>query len=139
MPGALGDRSRYNPRVAAIRLLARLAARTDFAARVGPGETLLDVADRLGVPIAQACAGLGVCSSCGVRVLEGMEHLTPITAMERKDRTLDLEGGWRLACQALAVVPTPPPTEVETAVAEGPEVLLWHPAWGLPLPDAHDP
>ncbi len=125
--------------MAAIRLLARLGARADFAAPAGPGETLLDVADRLGVPLAQACAGLGVCSSCGVRMLAGMEHLTPITAMERKDRTLDLEGGWRLACQALAIAPAPRSTEAATADADGPQVLLWHPAWGLPLPEAHDP
>ena len=130
-----------------IRLFARLGARERFSTRLGRGETLLDVADRLGVPIGQACAGLGVCGSCGVRVLRGGEHLTEVTPMERKDRALDLDGGWRLACQALAVEPPEGPRE---GPPEGPpeppgpadddtrQILLWHPAWGLPLPDGAD-
>lgn len=122
-----------------IRLFARLGSREHFSTRLGRGETLLDVADRLGVPVGQACSGLGVCGSCGVRVLRGDEHLTEVTLMERKDRALDLEGGWRLACQALAVVPVVGPAEpAGPADDDTRQIHLWHPAWGLPLPDEAD-
>jgi len=122
--------------VVEIRLFARQGARDHVSTRPRPSETLLDIADRLGVPIGQACAGLGVCGSCGVRVLRGMAHLTAVTLMERKDRALDLDGGWRLACQALAVEPAE--EAAYPADDEARQVHLWHPAWGLPLPEEAD-
>jgi len=136
--------------VVKLRLFARLGARDHFSARPEPDETLLDVAARLGVPLGQACAGLGVCGSCGVRVLHGMEHLSEVTLMERKNRTLDLDGGWRLTCQALLVEPAEDAVEPAEDAAEpadeaaapaddnARQVHLWHPAWGLPLPEEAD-
>lgn len=104
-----------------IRLHARHGPCSPVTARTG--ESLLDLTDRLGVPLGQSCTGLGICGSCALRIVEGMEHLTPLAPMERKNRALNREGGWRLACQTFAIDADPPAN-----------VLLWHPAWGLPAP-----
>ncbi len=118
--------SRYNRSVVEIRLHARHGPEGPVTARIG--ESLLELTDRAGVPLGQSCGGTGVCGSCALRIVEGMEHLTPLALMERKDRTLDHEGGWCLARQAFALA------------VEGPAlVLLWHPAWGLPAPATQDP
>ncbi len=118
-------KSRYNESVVEFRLHARHGPVGPVTARAG--ESLLEFTDRVGVPLGQSCAGLGVCGSCALRIVKGMQHLSPQTLMERKDRTLDLEGGWRLACQAF-------PRD-----AQGPaSVHAWHPAWGLPAPALRD-
>jgi ferredoxin len=62
-----------------------------------PDETILDVARRAGVPLGNSCGGIGVCSRCKVKVVEGAASLTPITSME-STRVTDDE---RLACQAV--------------------------------------
>jgi ferredoxin len=61
-----------------------------------PDETLLDVARRAGVPLGNSCGGIGVCNRCKVKVVEGVENLTPPTSMEVPRVT----GDERLACQA---------------------------------------
>ena len=118
-------KNRYNGSVVEIRLHARHGPKGPVIARAG--ESLLDLTDRVGVPLGQSCAGLGVCGSCALRIVEGMQHLSPLALMERKDRALDCEGGGRLACQAFP------------QGAEGPaSVHVWHPAWGLPAPPQQD-
>jgi len=59
-------------------------------------ETILDVARRAGVPIANSCGGIGVCNRCRVRIVEGSENLTPPTHFERDPPA-------RLACQAVVL------------------------------------
>jgi len=51
---------------------------------VRQGVTIIAAANRADVPIGQSCNGDGVCGWCKVRVLKGMENLTPPSAVERK-------------------------------------------------------
>jgi uncharacterized 2Fe-2S/4Fe-4S cluster protein (DUF4445 family) len=63
------------------------------------GETLLDVAERAGVPIERVCGGRGTCGKCVVVIEQG--SLSPLTAAERQRFSEDdLRAGYRLACQA---------------------------------------
>ncbi|MEU1179561.1 FAD-dependent oxidoreductase [Streptomyces sp. NPDC005820] len=62
----------------------------------GPGQSVLDAANAVGVALPQSC-GEGACGTCRVRVLSG--------AHETDDRGMfsaeELAAGWRLACQTL--------------------------------------
>ena len=65
-------------------------------------ETVLDVARRAGAPIANACGGVGVCNRCGIRPLEGLANLKPMTSIERQlAADGELKEGNRLACQSI--------------------------------------
>jgi 2Fe-2S ferredoxin len=67
-------------------------------------ETLLDVARRAGVPLGNACGGVGICARCRVQLVEGAENLTPRTAIEaRVSAERGLESDERLACQAVVL------------------------------------
>ena len=48
------------------------------------GVTIVAAANRADVPIGQSCNGDGVCGWCRVKVLRGMENLTPPSPHERK-------------------------------------------------------
>ncbi len=48
------------------------------------GVTIISAANRAGVPIGQSCNGDGICGWCKVKVLRGMENLSPPTALERR-------------------------------------------------------
>lgn len=76
-----------------------LPSGTEGAAR--PGETLLALAGRLGVPLRHVCGGQANCTTCRVQVQEGAAGLSPAADRERH-RLPDfrLESGWRLSCQA---------------------------------------
>ncbi|MGW3290401.1 FAD-dependent oxidoreductase [Streptomyces sp. NPDC001002] len=62
----------------------------------GPGQSVLDAANAVGVALPQSC-GEGACGTCRVRVVSG--------AYESDDRGMfsadELAAGWRLACQTL--------------------------------------
>jgi uncharacterized 2Fe-2S/4Fe-4S cluster protein (DUF4445 family) len=64
------------------------------------GETVLQVASRVGIPIESVCGGRGKCGRCMVQVRSGMAEIT------LDDRThispADLEKGMRLACRLVA-------------------------------------
>ena len=62
------------------------------------GDSLLEVAERAGVPIEAACGGFAGCNTCRVRVVHG--ELSPCDPVE--EPFLD-SPGQRLACQALVV------------------------------------
>jgi ferredoxin len=65
-------------------------------------ETLLDVARRAGVPVANSCGAVGVCARCVVRVLDGAAALSPMTTIEaRVTRDRKCAPDERLACQAI--------------------------------------
>jgi adenylate cyclase len=67
---------------------------------VRPGETLLDAALRAEIPHAHACGGDGVCSTCRVLVVDGLEHCTERTGHEEAlVRELRFTPATRLACQ----------------------------------------
>src|SRR5262245_55126449 len=83
---------------------------------IQPGMTILEASRSAGIPHASVCGGRGRCSTCRVRVSEGLERLPPASVEER--RVLDRVGAppnVRLACQTrptanVAVVPVLPPT-----------------------------
>ncbi|NLT74476.1 MAG: DUF4445 domain-containing protein [Chloroflexi bacterium] len=63
------------------------------------GETILQVAERAGIPIERVCGGRGTCGKCRVVVVEG--ELSPLTSSERSSLSPEqLSAGYRLACQA---------------------------------------
>ena len=72
----------------------------------------LDVAQRDDIPHVAACGGKGVCSTCRVEVLEGLDCLSPRTEAEA---AIAVRRGWpdhvRLACEARLMGAGPPPGE----------------------------
>jgi adenylate cyclase len=64
------------------------------------GGTILDASRQAGIPHASVCGGRGRCSTCRVRILEGLDRLPAADAAER--RVLERIGAppnVRLACQ----------------------------------------
>jgi adenylate cyclase len=81
-----------------------------------PGLTLLDASRNNGVPHASVCGGRGRCSTCRVRVIDGIDHLPAASAEEQRvlDR-INAPPHVRLACQTrpvrdLSMIPLLPPT-----------------------------
>lgn len=62
-------------------------------------ESLLACARRLGVGINSVCGGAGVCSTCKIRVLDGVVSNPTANELEAFSSE-ELKEGWRLACQA---------------------------------------
>ena len=81
-----------------------------------PGVTLLDASRNHGIPHASVCGGRGRCSTCRVRIIDGVDDLP--TASAEEQRVLDRIGApphVRLACQTrplrdLSMIPLLPPT-----------------------------
>ncbi|MFX0082926.1 MAG: ASKHA domain-containing protein [Candidatus Hodarchaeota archaeon] len=64
-------------------------------------KALYDLLSDLSVPIRSICGGLGTCGKCKLLIQKGKEFFNIPTSTERKFLDLiDLENGWRLACQA---------------------------------------
>ncbi|MCA9657946.1 MAG: 2Fe-2S iron-sulfur cluster binding domain-containing protein [Myxococcales bacterium] len=117
--------------MAVVRLLARIGAQGERVLRLRPGESLLELVNRAGLPLGQSCHGEGICRSCDLEVVAGAHHLTPLAPLELRARGLDRAGGWRLACQVRAVAAANDDSAAQAAAAT---VTLWHPAWGHPEP-----
>ena len=61
--------------------------------------TLLEAAQLSGIELISICGGIGACSGCRVRLIEG--HLSRLTLAEEAELSpAERAGGWRLACQA---------------------------------------
>ncbi len=60
------------------------------------GQTILEIARDLQIPINAGCGGLGICGECKVKIEKGIEALNDRTKAEEK-----LEKDERLACQAV--------------------------------------
>jgi adenylate cyclase len=68
--------------------------------------SLIDVIHQLSLPLGQACEGVALCGFCRVRVLDGLENLTPLAAEEGKVlRSLRAGDDERLACCARVLGP----------------------------------
>lgn len=68
------------------------------------GATLLDVAVEAGIPIAHLCGGRARCSTCRVRIVDGLDVLSERTEKEAVMATrLDFPSEVRLACQTRAL------------------------------------
>ncbi len=65
----------------------------DEEIEVPDGENITEHIEEAGVPIG--CSN-GVCGTCEVEVLEGMENLSPIN---EEETDLGMEGSRRLGCQ----------------------------------------
>jgi len=65
----------------------------DQEIEITDGEKIVDAIEEAGVPIG--CSN-GVCGTCEVEVIEGMDNLSPLND-EEKD--LGMEGNKRLGCQ----------------------------------------
>ena len=83
---------------------------------VSQGTTLMAAAQRAHAPLGNACRAQGICRACAVFVLSGEQHLAGAGELERR---MQLEPGWRMACQARVI---------SDALAD--EVVIWIPAWG---------
>jgi uncharacterized 2Fe-2S/4Fe-4S cluster protein (DUF4445 family) len=59
-----------------------------------PGESIFDVAERLGVTVPTSCQKNGKCKECIVEIADGMPLLSPPTEFEEH-----LKGNFRLSCQ----------------------------------------
>jgi ferredoxin len=65
-------------------------------------ESLLDVARRASAPLGNSCGGVGVCTRCKVRVLEGAGQLSAPTSIElRFGAANGFAPDERMACQAV--------------------------------------
>lgn len=62
------------------------------------GVTLLEAAQRAGVEMVASCGGLGVCSTCKVRLIQGRVTPPVETELEELGEAL-IRAGYRLACQ----------------------------------------
>jgi adenylate cyclase len=99
---------------------------------IQPGTTILEASRSAGIPHASICGGRGRCSTCRVRISEGLERLPPASEQERK--VLDRVGAppnVRLACQtrptaSVAVVPLLPPTASPRDAQPRPGYLQGH-------------
>jgi len=61
--------------------------------------TLLDAIHQLCMPLSQACDGVALCGFCRVKILDGLDNLTPLAAEEAKIlRSLKAGDDERLAC-----------------------------------------
>jgi adenylate cyclase len=65
-----------------------------------PGATVLETLRANGIPHASVCGGRARCTTCRVRVTQGLETLPPPTGIEAKALArIDAPEGTRLACQ----------------------------------------
>ncbi|MDC0036646.1 (2Fe-2S)-binding protein [bacterium] len=65
----------------------------DEEIEINDGEKIVDVIEEAGVPIG--CSN-GVCGTCEVEVLEGMDNLSKLN---QEEEDLGMEGNKRLGCQ----------------------------------------
>ena len=99
---------------------------------IQPGTTILEASRMAGIPHASVCGGRGRCSTCRVRISEGLERLPAASEQERK--VLERVGAppnVRLACQTrpmanVAVVPVLPPTASPRDARPRPGYLQGH-------------
>jgi adenylate cyclase len=97
------------------RGLVRLIYPGGREVRITPGMTILEASQSAGIPHASVCGGRGRCSTCRVRISQGLDQLPPPSAEEAAVlRRVGAPPNVRLACQTrprvdLAVAPLLPP------------------------------
>jgi adenylate cyclase len=68
--------------------------------RILPGATVLETLRGNRIPHASACGGRARCTTCRMRVTQGLEHLPPPSGLEATALArIDAPDGMRLACQ----------------------------------------
>ncbi|MFC3181967.1 adenylate/guanylate cyclase domain-containing protein [Cypionkella sinensis] len=90
----------------ALQMGTKMGARLTVRYAYGPavtatqGLSVLEISQMNRIPHAAVCGGRARCSTCRVRVLEGLEHLPPISAAEQQVlRRVGAPANVRLACQ----------------------------------------
>ncbi len=69
--------------------------------RVVHETNLMDAILQIGLALGQSCDGIALCGFCRVRILEGLENLTPAGAEEQKVLAAEhTDSDERLACCA---------------------------------------
>ncbi|MCB0546126.1 MAG: 2Fe-2S iron-sulfur cluster binding domain-containing protein [Phaeodactylibacter sp.] len=80
-----------------------------------PDTTLLQAAVENRIPHMQECGGHGRCTTCRVKILEGLQNVTPRNELENR---MALRRGWdpsvRLACQARVKGPVKLERQIKT-------------------------
>lgn len=61
-----------------------------------PGQTVLEVARKNGIPMESACGGNGFCMTCKCRVRKGGDQLS---APNEREEAMGVTGEERLGCQ----------------------------------------
>jgi len=70
--------------------------------QIKAGTSLLATASAGGVELMHSCGGIGACTSCRVRILNGQDQLSPIGRAEREQlQEAGIIKTHRLACQAM--------------------------------------
>jgi len=70
------------------------------ALTVPRGANLMNVLLDNGIPVASSCHGQGVCTKCRVKIIAGIEHLSPEGEFEKSVRTrLRIPADMRISCQ----------------------------------------
>jgi len=65
-----------------------------------PDATLLDCSIKNQIPHMHECGGIGQCTTCRIRIIDGLQNITPRTRMERETAQLrKWDPSIRLACQ----------------------------------------
>jgi adenylate cyclase len=68
--------------------------------RIEPGATVLETLRANRIPHASVCGGRARCTTCRIRVTQGLEHLPPPSGLEAKAlERIAAPEGMRLACQ----------------------------------------
>ncbi len=96
-----------------------------------PGQTLLETSHSFNIPHASICGGKARCSTCRVRVLDGLDGLEPPDQVEQK--VLERIGAMpnvRLACQLrpcndINIVPLLPAKKVNAGGIEEVDKYFW--------------
>ena len=93
------------------------------------GTTVLEASGQHNIPHASVCGGRGRCSTCRVRVGQGLQALPPPSANETVVlKRISAADNVRLACQIrptqdIAVIPLLPPTTVANTVGPEPDYM----------------
>ncbi len=96
-----------------------------LATEAGPGLTLFDLAERLGVRVPTSCHKQGKCKECLVEVTGGMELLSAPTPFENH-----LKSPFRLSCQSSIAAES---GEVRCHTMRRGQMRVERRAWGLPI------
>ncbi|MFV2091950.1 MAG: adenylate/guanylate cyclase domain-containing protein [Hyphomicrobiales bacterium] len=115
------------------RLRPRIAVQYPGNVKVmaNPGATLLEISRMNGIPHASVCGGRARCSTCRVRVTEGLETLAPADKTETTVLArIRADEDTRLACQIrphdnISVQPLVPARDIGTAPDRARDAYHW--------------
>ena len=72
-----------------------------FQVKVNKGQSILEAALEQNLSLEYKCKQ-GTCGKCKVKLVNGSTYLQPVNSLEEKKLKYLVQGGFRLACQAIA-------------------------------------